>query len=552
MQTATVEEATRLLLAGRARSAAQVCEILLAASPADARAWNLLGMARLAGGDTTGAADCLAKATDLDPQHAGYFNNLGFCLLRLGQARRAETSLSRAVALAPSHAGAWNNLGRAAAELGRHEQARDCHRRALAIHPGDAMAWRNLARAYLASGDLDSAGAAGREALRLQPDDPHNRLALAEFLNDLGLALTTEGRLDAGEASYREALTLAPDHPVIHQNLGLTLLAAGQLAEGWSEFRWRLFKTGRPFGLERFVQAASPKPPSWLPVAPSLPMPEWRGEGLRGRTILLWAEQGIGDEVMYSGVVPELLDAGAHCVLETISRLEPLFKRSFPQAEVLVQSVPPHSRLLAGDIDFHASSGSATALRRRNRDDFPVLGPWLRADPTLSLKLRENYRERGDELLVGIAWGSVAPNNGARRSADLAFWTPLLRTPGVRFIDLQYGDTQVARELVAQNLGVAIVHDDEVDQLADLDAFAAQVAAMDLVISVANTTAHMAGALGVPSWVLLSAAADWRWFDDDRARWYADARLFRQRRAGDWPELFERVAAELAIWLGGH
>ena len=187
---------------------------------------------------------------------------------------------------------------------------------------------------------------------------------------------------------------------------------------------------------------------------------------------------------------------------------------------------------------------------RPERDGFPSRKNYLRADVKRRDILRTSYLDGSESILIGLSWFSRNPEMGWEKSIDLKDWLPLLEVPGVTFVDLQYGDTFAQRETLQKQTGIEIIHDETVDQLADLDAFAAQVAAMDMVVSISNTTAHMAGALGVPTWVLLSEVPLWRWFQDRTdSPWYPSVQLFRQRRSGGWPEVMGEVAAALREWL---
>jgi hypothetical protein len=177
---------------------------------------------------------------------------------------------------------------------------------------------------------------------------------------------------------------------------------------------------------------------------------------------------------------------------------------------------------------------------------FPEPAPYLVADPQLRTELRGRYRDQGAGLLVGLAWHSDSPSGGRQSSLTLPELRSLLETPEVTFVDLQYGDTADQRSAFARETGIDIVHDDQVDQMVDLDAFAAQIAAMDLVLSIDNSTMMMAGALGVPTWAMLRTVPYWCWgLDRDDNPWYAAMRLFRQDTPGDWEGVCQEVETAL-------
>jgi len=197
----------------------------------------------------------------------------------------------------------------------------------------------------------------------------------------------------------------------------------------------------------------------------------------------------------------------------------------------------------------HLPSGSLAAILRPAAVDFTETAQgYLRADPLRRLGFRERYRD--DRALIGLAWGTTNRISGAERSIALEVLRPLFAAGDARWIGLQYGDEAGLRAQVGA-AGVALEIDDAVDQIVDIDGFAAQVAAMDLVITIDNSTAHLAGALGVPTWLLLPFVPDWRWqMERADSPWYPGMRIFRQTSTGDWAEVIQRVAEELRFHLG--
>jgi hypothetical protein len=238
-----------------------------------------------------------------------------------------------------------------------------------------------------------------------------------------------------------------------------------------------------------------------------LTAPAWNGQPLEGKTLHVWGEQGVGDQVLYAGVIDEARARAGRCVLECEPRLVPLFERSFAGVEVVPQTTPAQQRISAPDIGAQIAVGSLSRFFRTDLASFPRHRGYLRADPTRVALLRERYRRLGSGRVVGLSWRSTRKDLGLWKSAPLAGWAPILAVPGVAFINLQYGDCTAELVDVEQHIGTAIHCDGEVDPLKDLDAFAAQISALDLVITTSNTTAHFAGALGVPVWTLLPAGS---------------------------------------------
>jgi hypothetical protein len=247
---------------------------------------------------------------------------------------------------------------------------------------------------------------------------------------------------------------------------------------------------------------------------------------------------------MFAGLIPDLVETGIPCILDCRRRLQPLFARSFPKVGVITGHSPDHS--LQTGIAAHLPIGSLPGFLRPDASSFSRSRPrYLVADPIARDRFREQYGK--ERLLVGLAWHTDNPSSGHRRSIDLKLLAPILDCENVRWISLQYGDHD-SLESEAKAVNAPIRIDRSVDQLADMDIFAAQIAALDLVITIDNSTAHLAGALGAETWVLLPFAPDWRWLQDrEDSPWYPSMRLFRQPHRGDWPSVIQNVRKALSL-----
>jgi hypothetical protein len=250
----------------------------------------------------------------------------------------------------------------------------------------------------------------------------------------------------------------------------------------------------------------------------------------------------VGDEVMFAGLIPEVIRSGNRCVLDCDHRLQPLFARSFPAVEVVPRYDPTSTP--GPDIVAHLPSGSLPNLLRRSSAAFAAtISPYLFADPMARQRLRGRYAD--GRRLIGLAWHTTNRKTGADRSVDLSLFTPVFARTDIRWISLQYGDHDDLQNQVALAKAPILI-DRDVDQLSDIDGFAAQVAAMDMVITIDNSTAHLAGALGVPTWVMLPFARDWRWFQARKdSPWYPTLRLFRQPQRGDWHSVLQQMQQDL-------
>ena len=469
----------------------------------------------------------------------------------------AAASHEKAIRLKPDLAEAHNNLGSVRQEQGRLDEAAESCRKALAHRarttPRRTPAWAmciegdgpasttpspatekaiapeprptprrtpTWAMSWKAMGRLEDAAASHEKAIRLKPD-------LAEAHNNLGGVRKEQGRLGEAAASYRKALSVDPDYPEIHFNLGIVNLLTGDFDNGWREYNWR-------WRMQNFSSRRA-----------EYDKPLWDGGDLGGKRLLVWSEQGIGDEIMFAGLIPDLIERGIDVILESEPRLVPLFARSFPPVTCIAKGGANQP------FDFHIPTGGLGQVLRPSLGSFPDPAPYLVADPELRTTLRDRYHNQGAGALVGLAWHSDSSYAGRESSLTLPELHPLLETPEVTFINLQYGDTADQRSAFARETGIDIVHDDQVDQMADMDAFASQVAAMDLVVSIDNSATQLAGALGVPTWGLLRAVPFWLWgMNGDDSIWYPSMRLFRQSRPGDWNGVIKRVCRALGEWAG--
>jgi hypothetical protein len=339
------------------------------------------------------------------------------------------------------------------------------------------------------------------------------------------MLLGDEGLREESLLACRNAIALDPKLAHAHEYAGRNLMQAGDLAAGLPEWEWRLKNT---------------KPASLTAAAPA-----WCGEDLEKRTLLVLAEQGIGDQINFGALIEDVLRRGVRCLVQLDPRLAPLLRRSFPAVEIVG---PDASAADLPPIDYHVPVASLWRWLRPSFDLFPRHAGYLRADEAARDVLRQRYRAHYGELpLIGISWRGGSFQTMLMRSIALDRWLPILRLREFGFVSLQYGDCAAEIAALRDGHGATLLHDASVDPLRSMDDLAAQVAAMDLVISIDNSTVHMAGALGVPVWVLLPYAPNWRWLlDREDSPWYPSARLIRQPRADAWDLVIETVRQRLA------
>ena len=483
--------------AGRLREAEALYRALLETDPRNSDALHLLGVAAHQLGRHEEAIELIGRAIAADASRPEFHSNLGEVHRMLGRPAQAEHSYRAALALNPDLPAAHGNLGHALLAQDRFEDAARSYERAAALDPGNAGVLVNLAFAYIQLGRLEQAEQCSRQTLALRPED-------AEAHNFLAASLAGLERFDEAAESYRRALALKPDYLEAHLNFAQLQLMRGEYEQGWKDYAWRWKRAD-------------------MPRAPESAGRLWSGaEDLRGKTILLQGEQGLGDTIHFARYAPLVAARGAQVLLQVPGVLAP-FMRDL--GEVAIQGTPaPHT-------DFHCPLLSLPAAFGTTLRDIPAAIPYLRADPG-------GWRAKlgGEESkLIGLCWrGNPGYTGDKQRSMPLALLDPLLAVPGVRFVSLQ-------KELHAHERRPGLLHPG-----GDFASTASLVAALDLVISVDTVWAHWAGALGKPLWLLLSRIPHWCWlWEREDSPWYPTARLFRQQKAGDWTPVVERLGREL-------
>jgi tetratricopeptide (TPR) repeat protein len=537
---------------GRLSEAEQIYRQILAVNPRHPDCLHLLGMIAYQAGDLETAADLIRKAIAIHDTGTSYYVNLGTVLQAQGKLDEAVALYRHALTLKPNLTEIHVNLGNVLLAQGELDESVACFERALALKPDSAEAHNNLGNALQSLGKLDDAMVVFERALSIKPD-------YAEVHYNMGGVRRAQDKLDEAVDCYHLALTVRPDYPEAHYNLGNVLREQGNVDAALAQYRIAL--NLRPdYAQAAFGEAVAQLLQGefavgwrnygwrWKSMDHDTPnraysQPAWSGEKLASGSLLIWGEQGVGDEIMFAGLLPDVTRTGNRCVLDCNSRLNPLFARSFPGITV-VSGCGPGSRPEL-EIAAQIPSGSLPGLFRNTTSAFSsTTSPYLIADPTARERLRTRYAD--GRRLVGLAWYTNSVKTGRSRCIDLSLFAPLFARPDIRWISLQYGDHDELENRVAA-ADAPILIDREVDQLSNMDLFAAQIAAMDLVITIDNSTAHLAAALGDPVWVLLPFAPDWRWLlETEGSPWYPTMRLFRQPKLGDWQSVVEKVNAALA------
>jgi tetratricopeptide (TPR) repeat protein len=468
-------------------------------------------------GDLAAAERLYRAALREAPDRPSIVANLATVLFQLGHFEASRAVCADALARLPLEAALWVRLGNAQSRLQQAEDALHSYRRALDLDGKHIEALTNAAHLLEAGGRTADALALLDRALAIAPDH-------VEALNNRGNVLCDLDRFEEALADYRRARALAPQDPLSCWNEALCRLHTGDFAGGWALYHhgWAAQQRGQPL---------------------CLPQPQWDGRE-QAVTLLVWGEQGIGDQILFSTLLDDLRRRVQQLVVALDERLLPLYRRAFPGLRLISLGEAPACRaatrqIAIGDLGPHLRA-AAGAFR-------PPPGGFLRADPGRVAALRDRLGG-GLQALCGLSWSSSNPRLGRFKSLGDADLSPLAAVPGVRWIDLQYGDTGGERRRMRKRWGLELAHVEDIDNFHDIDGFAALVAACDQVVSVSNTTVHVAGALGVPVQVMLPRPAGriWYWHHGrEDSPWYASCRLWRQHDPGDWRPVIEAVAGRL-------
>ena len=542
------ERALNLHRAGNLDQAAKLYRELLDGKPDDPQCLRLLAIIDNQRGNCAEALGLIESATRLAPNDAQAFNTRGNILRKLSRPEDALASYDKAVMLSPGYAKAFVNRGTLLHEFGRFEEGLESLAKAIALDPTDASAFNNHGSILKAMNRLDEAVKDYDTAIALKPD-------YSDALKNRGTALHELSRCEEALASYDEALAVRPDYPEAlnnrasvllelgrteealaswdaaialkpnfanaQLNRGMAYLSVGRFEEGWAGFEWRWRANGRP------------------QQPPGVSAPLWRGEDLNSRHILVWAEQGLGDTIQFCRYLPLLAERGAKVTFLAPTKLVRLL-RALSGDATIVSGIPKDE-----SFDFHCPLLGLPFRFGTKLGSIPTEIPYLSAEEERIAPWKRRLGEGG--FAIGIAWqGNAERRVDRERSIPLAAFLPLITMPGVRVISLQ---KQGGIDQIAKLPGGA-----HVETLGDAfdsgpDAFldsAAVMTSLDLIISSDTSIAHLAGALGRPTWVALKRTPDWRWLQDEvTSPWYPTMRLFRQNNCGDWTDVFARIADRL-------
>ena len=576
-----------LLETGSPQSALPHLEEWARLRPRSPQALLALAEAHMALGNSEQAGQLAQRSSARLPRDATLWSRLGELLSKQGLAAQAELAFRQAIELHASSPAAWIRLGDLLRLGGRLDEAKTCAEQAVALDDQSPAALIALGRVLREQGRTAAAVARFEQALRLEPQRAH-------ALKEIGELLRYENKIGEAERRFRDGLKLSPESIPLLVDLAMVLGDQMRYAEAFACIEKALARdphaplalatkgilqdlTGQEAEAESLLRSALQAAPQDVDIGHSLaicrlrhghfedgwkgfelrrrrehfvgryrkfPFAEWQGEPLAGKSLLVYPEQGLGDEIMYGSCIPELVAGARRVAIECDHKLGALFARSFPGCTVTARL-----RTMANDWvnhleprpDYQVPMGSLPLHFRRRVEDFPRHGGYLAPDERKVAAWKRRLDALGPGPKVGLSWqGGVGHTGKARRSLTLEQLLPLLRLDGVHFVSLQYTDVDDELRDLAARHGITVHHwQGAIDVY---DETAALVCALDRVVTVCTALVHLTGALGRPAIVMVPFGSDWRYgAQGERMLWYPSVRLIRQRAIGDWPPVIESV-----------
>lgn len=440
-----------------------------------------------------------------DTKNPDCYHLLGLIAYQEGVYQDAQRLIEQAIAARTGVADYWSNYGLVLQASCIYEEAIAAFEQALALQPNHQNALYNLASTYLKTTDLEKAEAVFQALLQKYPQH-------YKGLNNYGTLLKARNQFEEALGCFLKAVSICPEYKEAQWNASMAAFLLGDYPLAWQYFH------------ARWVQVGVAEPRDY-------PYPTWQGESVEGKSLLIWGEQGIGDQVMFAQALLDFNDHQGDIWVEVEPRLVTLFQRSFPNFRIIPKTKVPQPEITNRTFNWQISMGDLVALKRaKGNNAFPCHQGYLLADSerASAFKLPE------ETIKIGLSWHTNNTLTGRERSISLEALQPLLALDGISWINLQYGNHKQQIDALPPGIKNRWV-DAPVDPLGDLDAFCSLIMACDWVISIDNSSAHLASALGKDTFLLLPFSPDWRWqTQGDTSIWYPKTQLIRQSVSDNW------------------
>ncbi|MBD2179888.1 tetratricopeptide repeat protein [Planktothrix sp. FACHB-1355] len=500
-------EGIKYLETGKYEQAEKIYFQFVEQDPKNPIAYKNLGNVLYSQGKLEEAIAYYQEGIELEPNDAITYYHLGNAFHQLNRLEEAIAHYQQSLAISPKSPTVLNNLGNSLQRKGKFEEAIACYQQSITLDSNNALTYNNLGSVFNSQGKMEEALACFQQGLNLEPDN-------VESYNNLAVSYQKHRQYEKALECCDRAIEIKPNYADAHWNRALILLRLGDYERGFIEYEWRWQrKENQP----RF-----------------LPKPIWDGSNIEGKTILLQAEQGIGDLIQFIRYVPLLVKLGACIIVESHQQLVRLLRNveGIDKVVAIGETLP--------EFDVYIPLLSVPRILGTTLETIPATIPYIAPLKEVRFPLDDSDESY---LKVGIVWaGNPKHLDDRKRSTSLQQFLPIFNISHITFYSLQKGPK--AAEISEISLPINLVDlNSKINDFADT---AAVIAQLDLVITVDTAVAHLAGAMGKPVWVLLCYNPDWRWMiDREDTPWYPSVRLFRQNRSGDWQEVLERVAQTL-------
>jgi tetratricopeptide (TPR) repeat protein len=486
----------------------------------DHEIYNILGKANLLLGNLNEAEANFFTATSLNYNYFDAQFNLAMTNAKLGKFHEAEVVYKIAIELNSNHAQAHYNLGNVYVKLKNYEKAEKLYKKAIEIKSDYTLAFNNLGFIYWLSGKFEESEKNYKKAISLDPN-------YIEAYCNLGVTLQYMHKFDEAELNYKKAININPNYPEAYSNWALTLMYKGSYKESFelSEWRWKtknnknkIFKSDKPL---------------------------WNNQS--NQTIYVWREQGIGDEIMFCSMINELIEEkSAKVILNCDQRLVPLFKRSLHK-DITYKN--DKTFISENDYDCHIPIASLANFFRFDATQFQKTSKGhLKHDKEKTNQINSILVKDNKTKIIGISWKTTSIKELAKfRNIPLMELVEKISKPNIKFINIQYGDTEEEILKVKEKMNIDIFTFKEIDNFNDLDSLASLMALCDKIVTIDNSTAQLAGSLGLDTGLLLSSAPDVRWgYQGSSCLWYESIKIYRQKKLGEWSDPLEHLEQDLA------
>ena len=487
-------------------------------NPNYAEAYNNLGVTYQELGKLQLSEINFKKAIELNPNYAEGYMNIGNILRKKNKLNESLLYFQKTILLSPNYVKGYNNLGVTLRELGKLEASEISFKKAIKLKNIPGEIYYNLAATLRELGKLKESELNFKKAIKLNPEH-------AETFNNLGVVLRELGKLKESELSFKKAIKLKPEYAAAYNNLSFNCLLQHKFREGFKLYEWR-WKANKKIGKTLVTNK-----PIWA--------------GTKNLSILAWKEQGIGDEIMFSSLFPELIRDSKSVIVNCDKRLIPIFKRSFSNKIIYESKI---DKVKKKDYDQHIPIGSLPLIFRKNLKSFEKSSKaFLKADDRKIFEIKNKLKFKKSDFIIGISWLTKSNLEMASfRNISLNDLTRNLYYKNVKFVNLQYGNVENEISLLKIKEGIDLFNYPEINNTYDIDGLASLISACDLIVTIDNFIAHLAGSLGIHTKVLLPFTADPRWGNyRKKTHLYRSVHLHRQDELGNWKEVLTEIKKEI-------